>query len=474
MRPEAILAHELDGVWAAIAAQDVLAAEIETAAATALPVFTEILGPAAAEDFASDYFVRIGRDRRDPEGAAFLRVLASLGSPAVRREAREALGDLTSEGIFPLDWAAEAGKPVPGEAWRRYDVFGDQEDIAVTFRYGGAVHAIVVTVRNGFMPVAARAGVATEVAGLDQAMTRQDEPFYQGERIGLAEARRRIEGALDRGDRLRLPEFSEETICQLAVVRSRVRRLPAADADVSRVPVCGAADRKAAVEDFLASPEAAPTLADDADGSTRFWAEVFTGFSARIPGDPPGRVSPGRLMALLLSHVPFTFTLSPAQRRHLQPAAAAWVRWACARQGYDAAAIAHVEDVLRKTLGDFDTEYANPLKVAGRGYVADLARSDCDAAWLARCFSRRQFAIPLPDDREGPDGVESLDASDPAGRRAIVAAEFGDCELPEELAAVYRVTEEIWHDKPHETWQSARQMIDDGLDRHDIIHALAE
>jgi hypothetical protein len=469
LRPEEILAHELDGVWTAVAAQDVLAAEIETAAVIALPYFTQVLGEAAKDDFASDYFVRIGRRRRDPQGAAFLRVLACVGSPAVRREARSALGDLTSEGIFPLDWVAEVGKPVPGEAWRRYDVFGDEETIAVTFRYGDAVHAIVVKMAYAFMPVAASAGIVTDAAGLDRLMTRPDEQFYRAERIDLAGARLRVEGALDRGEHV--SEFSEETIRQLAMVRSRLRRLPAGG--TWQPPVFSAEDRKAAVWEFLASPEAVPALACDAD-SVRSWAEVFTGFSARTPGDRPGQVSPARLRAMLLSHVPFTFAISPAQRRQLEPAAAAWVRWACARQGYDPAATAHVEGALREVLRDFDTEYANPVKVAGRGYVADLARSDRDAAWLARCFSRRHFAVPLPDDREGPGGVESLDAGDPAARRAIVAAEFADCELPGGPDAACRVVEEMWHDEPHETWLSATKMLADGLDRHDIIHALVE
>jgi hypothetical protein len=40
----------------------------------------------------------------------------------------------------------EIGKVTPGQAWRRYDVFGDDEAIAVTFSYGEAEHGIVVQV----------------------------------------------------------------------------------------------------------------------------------------------------------------------------------------------------------------------------------------------------------------------------------------------------------------------------------------
>ena len=87
-----------------------------------------------------------------------------------------------------------------------------------------------------------------------------------------------------------------------------------------------AADRAAAVDEFMKSPQAAEAVAADEE-STRFWAEVLTGYSGRVPGEPPAQVGPRKLAHILLGHVPNTFVLSPAQRGHLEPAVTAWVRW---------------------------------------------------------------------------------------------------------------------------------------------------
>ena len=46
----------------------------------------------------------------------------------------------------------QVGKAVPVQARRRYDVFGDDEAVAVTFRYGEAEHGVVVQVDLTLVP----------------------------------------------------------------------------------------------------------------------------------------------------------------------------------------------------------------------------------------------------------------------------------------------------------------------------------
>ena len=79
------------------------------------------------------------------------------------------------------------------------------------------------------------------------------------------------------------------------------------------------------MDDFLKSPLAADVVAADED-ATRFWAEVLMGYSSRLPGEAPGQIGPRKIAHLLLGHVPNTFTLSPAQRQHLEPVVTAWTR----------------------------------------------------------------------------------------------------------------------------------------------------
>jgi hypothetical protein len=481
---------ELAGLLTAISAGDPLRAELETASWMGLP---HAVGKASAEDaeaFVQEVLVQGAVRKRTPEAAALLRVLMSLGTPATRRVASQGLARLTNAGIYPPDWVTQVSKPVPVQAWRRYDPFGDDEFIAVTFGYGEAQHGIVVQVDLTGLPMAVMVGVVADPASLIEAMNREDDPFARHEGIGLAEARRRTEAPLARCDQETNPGVSRDTLIYLPVARSRVRRLPADDAE--QATVFTAADRAAAVDDFLNGALAAETLATEtlaaevqaaevqaaevqaADpGSTRFWAEVLTGYSSRMTGEPPGQVGPRKLAHILLGHVPNTFTLSPAQREHLEPAVTAWIRWAAQHQGLDEAATARLTERVPQVVSRFDKAYDDPEAVAARGYLTDLAASDADVAWLARQLARRVFALPI-------EGADHGDVSNPAGRRALVEAEFAACAPPGDMtseqfvAAADRVISELWHNDPEATFQTARRMFADGADRHDIIHALVE
>jgi hypothetical protein len=287
-------------------------------------------------------------------------------------------------------------------------------------------------------------------------------------------------GPLDRMDRDPASELSNSTLAFLPLVRSRVRRLPAEGAGPG--PEFTAADRAAAVDEFLKSPQAAEaataaglgksgTAADEE--STRFWAEVLTGYSGRRPGESPDQVGPRKLAHILLGHVPNTFVLSPGQRDHLEPAVTAWARWSADRRDLGEAATAVLMERVAQVLSRFGQAYDDPDAVAIRGYASGLAASDADVAWLSDQVGRRMFALPLPEEH-GP-----LDLTDPADRRRLVAGEFGECTPPspmtseEFIEAAYRVVEDIWRDGDSPAYQAASRMFAEGVARHDIIHRLA-
>jgi hypothetical protein len=469
----ALIERMMDGLWRAIASGDLLRAELEAATCMALPRVGR-LTPENAQAFVSRVLVDRAIQRFSAEGAAMLRLLVSLGSPATKRSASRALAELTEADIYPPEWVTGAGKAIPVQAWRRYDVFGDDEAIAVTFRYGEAEHAIVGQVDLTGIPIATGVGMAADAADLIEALSQEGDPFDRVERIGLAEARRLLEAPLARCDEEADPDLSVQTLAYLPVARSRIRRLPAEGAEP--VLVFTAADRAAAVDDFLKSPLAAEAVAADEE-ATRFWAEVLTGYSSRIPGEPPGQVGPRKIAHLLLGHVPNTFRLSDAQRQHLEPAVTAWTGWSAGRRGLDEAATARLAESLPEVFGRFEAAYDDPDAVTSRGYLTDLAVGDADVSRLAGHLARRVFAVPLPD--PAPDDGP-VDVSDPAVRRALVEAEFAEC-TPHAgrtregfIAAVHRVIAELWDDDPPQTFQAARRMFAAGADRHDIIHTLAE
>jgi hypothetical protein len=458
-------------LWQAVAAGEPLRAELEAATCMALPRVGQ-LNPADVQAFISKVLVNEAVREPSSEGAAMLRMLMALGSPSTKRAASRALADLTEAGIYPPDWVTEVGKATPVQAWRRYDVFGDDEAVAVTFRYGEVEHGIVGQIDRTGMPVAVAVGVASNANSLIEAMSREDDPFDRVEQISLAEARRRLEEPLARADEEANPGLSVDALAYLPVARSRVRRLPADDAGA----VFTAADRAAAVDEFMKSPLAAEAVAADED-ATRFWAEVLTGYSSRIPGEPPAQVGPRKIAYVLLGQVPNAYTLSAAQRRHLEPAVTAWIGWSAEHRGLDEAATARLAESLPEVFGRFDQAYDDPDAVTARSYLTDLGVADADLSALSGHVARRMFAVPVPSPAD--DGTP-VDVGDPAVRRALIEAEFADCTPHEGLgreefmAAVHRVVAELWDDDPAGTFAAARRLFGSGAERHDIIHTLAE
>ena len=143
---DAFVQQVLSSLWEGVASGDPLRAELETATCMAFPYVLGQREPADIESFIATVLVNGAVRRRTPDGAALLRLLMALGTQATRRAASRALAELTGEGIYPPEWVTEIGKAAPGQAWRRYDVFGDDEAIAVTFSYGEAEHGVVVQV----------------------------------------------------------------------------------------------------------------------------------------------------------------------------------------------------------------------------------------------------------------------------------------------------------------------------------------
>src|SRR6516164_5403331 len=181
--PGTLVERMVGALWRAVAAGDLLRAELEAATCMALPRVGR-LAPQDAQAFISKVLVDEAIRQPSADGAAMLRLLMALGSPATKKSASQALARLTEAGIYPPDWVTGAGRAVPDRAWRRYDVFGDDEAIAVTFRYGEAEHGIVGQLDLTGIPVAIAVGVAVDAASLIEAIGREDDPFHRTGPVG--------------------------------------------------------------------------------------------------------------------------------------------------------------------------------------------------------------------------------------------------------------------------------------------------
>ena len=451
-----MLDRALAELWKSIATGDVLNAEFQTSAFVALPELTD--GSAEQTETLADALIDAASNHPSgsdgSEAAAFCRLLMSLGSRAVKRAASQALADFTADDIYPPGWVTSIGKPTPGRAWRKHDVFDEREVIAVAFGYDGAEHALLVGIDLAELPTVGVVAVGEHADGMLKMLQDEAEPHERFTEITLAEARRRIEGPLSRVGADSDFELDDSSLLFVPLARSRVRRLPSDDP--GQVVVYTAADRAAAVGEFLGSPEAGE--AGDPDVA-RFWSTVLTAYSSRVPGEPPARVGPHKLAAMLLVHVASTFTLTTAQRDGMERAVTAWTRWAAARQGLDEATADVVMTRLPELLNEFPDAYDHPYSTASRSYLSDLATPDADLPWLADQLARREFAAPLPGDRD--PSTDGIDATDAHGRAEIAIAEFAECaergrRHDQLLTAVPRIVEEVWHDNPTTTWERAK------------------
>ena len=468
-----MLDRALAELWKSVAAGDVLNAEFQTSAFVALPELTD--GSPEQTETLADALIDAASNHSSgsdgSEAAAFCRLLMSLGSRSVKRAASQALADFTADDIYPPGWVTSIGKPTPGRAWRQYDVFGENEVVAVTFSYEEAEHALLVAIDLTELPTVSMIGMGDNPDGMLKTLQDQAESRQRFEEITLAEARARIAGPLARAGDDPDYELDESSILFLPLARSRVRRLP--PADPGQAVAYTAADRAAAVEEFLGSPEAGRFGDPDV---ARFWATVLTGYSSRVPGEPPAQVGPHKIAAMLLVHAASTFTLTTAQRDGMERAVTAWTRWAAARQGLDEAATEVVMTRLPDLLNEFPDAYDHPYSAASRGYLRDVVTSDVDLRWLADELARREFAAPLPGERD--PSTDGIDATDSHGRTEIAVAEFAECagggaDTIRLLTAVPRIVEEIWHDNPASTWERAKKLLAEGHSRHDVLHRLA-
>ncbi len=462
---------------AAIEAGDQLAAEVRTATLLATPTVSGQRRP-EAERFVASLISAAARWDNAAAAAALCRLLMVFGPGSVKKMASGALRELTAGGVYPPDWVNDIGKPVPGQAWRRRDVYGDDEAIAVTYHYGETKFAALAMIDLTMVPVAVTVGIAADPSTLIASL-EGNSPLERWEEITPAQARRHLDAPLIRAAIGGLGELSSTSVSFLPTVRTYVRRLPEADADASGAVTYTTADRAAAVDDFLASQHAAQegsAAAAPLDAQTlRFWAQALTGYSGRVPGEPPAQVGPRKLLALL-GHVANTFTLTDEQRAGMRPAVTAWTTWAASRQGLDKEATAHLLATLPKALDGFAGSYDDSRSAVSRAYLRDVASPAADVTHLASVVTRRSMAVAFPGIDEA--GQPAIDVADPAARASAVAAEFASCQLDaaqtrdELIGEATRLVEQLWSGEPAATWDTVRRLASEGRSRHDAIHAL--
>jgi hypothetical protein len=158
-----------------------------------------------------------------PEALALLRILAAVGSAALRTAARQAAARLVAADAADPPWAATIGSPQVGDCWHYADVGGRQESLTMTFAYGDKQHAVSVLIDHG------RGGKIRDTWVAKGTSLRADteqeagrNPLVVFEAIGTADARLRLARAIAAGECPEQSDQVDDVVAHRALLRARL------------------------------------------------------------------------------------------------------------------------------------------------------------------------------------------------------------------------------------------------------------
>jgi Domain of unknown function (DUF1841) len=487
--PEMMVARMAQGAFRALEeATDALHAELYV---------SELLGswwglPVDADPDAElgDRVVAYAARRRRAGAVALLRAVAQLGTEQQRKEAAGAADALVASGVDEPAWARALGTERLAGTSVYGDVFGDQSSVLLVVERGGARHGVVALVdhnigivKEAFVtddPNAARADLA--------AIARHPSTDFR--EITAEEAAALVVPAFVATDAaaldgLQLP-VGEDFPAARALVAARLRLLPEPAPDTPEPALPDAAARSAVVAEFLSSG-----YARDLPPGARGCAELLVDFGCDLDPARPLRVGPGVVDQFLDETLNDGPELTDEELEALPATVRAWAEWAGHRAGMAEPVLAELREAVDDMVCSIGRP-GDPVPLAADVADAYLAGLDLDALApedLPDLLERRMFAAPAVGTRIGDEEFPFLDPSDPDDRGMLIEGEHP--EYHEALAdpgsdtvdgvnprlhvAMHEiVATQLWDDEPPEVWQAVRRLSASGMDRHDVLHAIAE
>ncbi len=200
----------------------------------------------------------------DARALAVLRAAAAVGSERLAGASRDAADRLAASGVAEPPWSEALGAAQARRAVLIRDaVFDDAANVLVEFeRPEHPSYAVGVLIDHNLGGIAKDLLVGSSIDEYREAMNRvPDEVAGTGQlrfdEIELGEAAARCREALWRTEHTLDPQVSEDFKEQVAAVAAHVRSLPD-DGETYEPAEISASERDAALDAFLASPEAEP------------------------------------------------------------------------------------------------------------------------------------------------------------------------------------------------------------------------
>jgi hypothetical protein len=439
---------------------------------------------ADVEELVGEGLVAYAAQLGTPAALALLSGIACLGTPRQAASAEQAALVLMERGVARPGWAEHVGAVVAAECYLNSDSYGDRDEVVCVFSYAGQEqHALVVVVDYNAGGLARDGWVTSQVAKLLDYCNQSASAFTQ---VQPPHARRLLESALAVTERATDPPVSSTFPSYHAFIRARVRTLPPGQSAGARAPAASShpgstagarrqtwrKDRRAMlVAEFLASDEAEGL--SDREAASRC-ADHIVEYGCDQDFGRPLRMSPAKAETFLLDWLPRKVMLSPSAQHAMPHVLAAWVRWAGAREGRDAAAIEATLDAVFDSMGTFTRVYHDPASFGLEPALVARLLPDSDLEALPR----RVFAFGVLQGSYRGTDLGALDPARPADRRVLLAADHdspsgraaGDEHIDRHLALADR----LWRGDPPELWEAAQRLLDLGEDRHAVLHTLMD
>ena len=225
------------------------------------------------------------------------------------------------------------------------------------------------------------------------------------------------------------------------------------------------------VAEFLASDEAEDL--SDTEAASRC-ADHIVDYGCDQDFGRPLRVSPAKAETFLLDWLPRKVMLTAPEQHAMPHVVISWARWAGAKSGLEIAAISKTLDAVFESMSTFTKVYRDPASYGIKPDLVGRLLPDRDLEALPR----RIFAFGVLDGTFRGTDLSSLDPADPRDRRLLLAAdhdqEANGRASAEHLDRHVALAERLWQGDPPELWEAAQRMLDVGMPRHDVVHALMD
>jgi hypothetical protein len=463
-------------------------------------------GHADVEELVGEGLVGYAAQQKSPAALALLSGIACLGTPRQAARAEAAALALMEHGVARPGWAESVGAVAAAECYVNSDVFGDRDEVVCVFSYAGEEpHALVMVVdynaggmlRDGWVTsqVDKLLERCRDAGGPDGAMT--SSPSFQP--VEAPQARRLLETALAVTETGAGPPVSDSFPSYHAFLRARIRTLPPSGPGRPGAPGATTADGSASgelsspgtgsgwvgatarrhawtrdrratlVAEFLASDEAEDL--SDTKAASRC-ADHIVDYGCDQDFGRPLRMSPAKVEVFLLDWLPRKVMLSPAEQHAMPHVLACWVRWAGGRHMAAADAVAETLDTVFDSMGTFAQVYRDPTAFGLDPQLVARLLPDDDLEALPR----RAFAFPVLRGRYDGVDLSTLDPAQQADRHTLLAADHHEAHGPHtselHIDRHMVLADRLWRGDPPELWEAAQRLLDQGEDRHAVLHTL--